>query len=339
MGGCLEPMMIEYLDLSESANHAGPPAGPAPAWLAAEVDSQACLLPLDAACRDEIAAMAEGLRESPAPFAARAAARFERPCLRAVMARAKALVEGIPGVAVLDALPLDDLDEDAATAVFWVLGLLLGRPVAQKWDGTLLYHVRDGGRAYRYGVRASVTNVELPFHIDNAFGTAPPDIIGLLCLRPAARGGLSRFCSVQTLHRRMAEAHPRLLARLHRPLLWDRQAEHAPGAPKVARAPMFATVGGGLRARINVSLVRKGSRVAGEEIDAQAADALEALESIAADPALWFEQDLKRGQVQYLNNRDVVHYRSAFTDDGDPALERHLVRSWHRDWGTPDYDG
>ncbi len=102
---------------------------------------------------------------------------------------------------------------------------------------------------------------------------------------------------------------------------------------------MFATIGGSLRARINVSLVRKGYRVAGEDIDAEAAEALEALESVAADPELWIEQDLKRGQIQYLNNRDVVHYRSAFTDDRDPALERHLVRTWHRDWGAPDYEG
>ena len=330
--------MIECLDLSETRD-SGRAAPAVSAWLAAEVDAEACHIELDAACRDEIAAMARAVAARPAPLTSRAPTQFELPCLRAVMARAEALIEGIPGVAVLDGLPLDDLDEDAATAVFWVLGQLLGRPVAQKWDGSLLYHVRDDGQAYGYGVRASVTNVELPFHIDNAFGTAPPDIVGLLCLRPAARGGLSRFCSVQTLHRRMAEAHPRLLARLHRPLLWDRQAEHAPGAPKVARAPMFATVGGGLRARVNVILVRKGYRVAGEEIDAQAADALEALESIAADPALWIEQVVKRGQVQYLNNRDVVHYRSAFTDEDDPALKRHLLRTWHRDWGAPDYDG
>ena len=73
--------------------------------------------------------------------------------------------------------------------------------------------------------------------------------------------------------------------------------------------------------------------------DAEAAAALEALESVAADPALWIEQELKRGQIQYLNNRDVVHYRSAFADHPEPARKRHLVRTWHRDWGAPDYDG
>jgi alpha-ketoglutarate-dependent taurine dioxygenase len=331
--------MIDCLDLPENDVAVGGLAAPVPAWLAAEVDAGACILRLDAACRDEAVAMVDRMGERPAPLTAYAPDQFELPRLRSVMARGKALVARVPGVALFDALPLDALDEEAATAVFWVLGQLLGRPVAQKWDGSLLYHVRDEGQAYGYGVRGSVTNVELPFHVDNAFGRAPPDIVGLLCLQPAARGGLSRFCSVQALHRRMAEAHPRLLERLHRPLLWDRQAEHAAGAPRVARAPMFATVGGVLRARVNVSLVRKGYQVAGTAIDAEAAEALAALESVAADPALWIEQELKRGQVQYLNNRDVVHYRSAFTDGSDPAHRRHLVRTWHRDWGAPDYDG
>ena len=48
------------------------------------------------------------------------------------------------------------------------VGGLLGRQVTQKWDGTMIYDVRDTGRAYGYGVRGSVTNIELSFHTDNA---------------------------------------------------------------------------------------------------------------------------------------------------------------------------
>ena len=59
---------------------------------------------------------------------------------------------------------------------------------------------------------------------------------------------------------------------------------------------MFATVGGGLRARVNVSLVRKGYQVAGEKIDAQAADALVAL-LILLGTALWARR-YRRGRAQ-----------------------------------------
>ena len=46
-----------------------------------------------------------------------------------------------------------------------------------------------------------------------------------------------------------------------------------------------------------------------------------------------------KGHLQFLNNVDTAHYRSAFVDNDRLELRRHLVRSWHRDWGKPTYDG
>ena len=98
-------------------------------------------------------------------------------------------------------------------------------------------------------MRASYTRVGLVFHTDNAFGMAPPAYVGLLCIHPAREGGVSRFCSLAAVHDRLLETRPRLLSRLYRPMLWDRQAEHADGAPKVAVAPMFRWEDGRLTVR------------------------------------------------------------------------------------------
>ncbi|MFQ5955561.1 MAG: TauD/TfdA family dioxygenase [Kiloniellales bacterium] len=333
-----KPSYLDFDDVA-SGSEIYRPARDEWAWKAADVDPDGCVIPLDARCLDEIAAIVDAMHRHPLPVLLRAPDQFEMPHLSRLIARAKALLDQAPGVAVVDGLPLDDMDEADATALFWILGQLIGRPVAQKWDGTMIYHVRDTGQAYGYGVRGSTTRVELFFHIDNAFGRAPPDHVGVLCLRPAARGGVSRFCSVHSLHQRMLEAHPRLLARLYRPLFWDRQAEHAADAPKVARAPMFACDGRRLKARVNVDLVRKGYQVASQAMDSETEDALTAFRALAADPEFWIELPLERGQLQYLNNRDVAHYRGGFTDHPDPALKRHLIRTWHRDWGQPSYDG
>ena len=216
---------------------------------------------------------------------------------------------------------------------------MIGQPVAQKWDGSMLYDVRDSGAPFSYGVRGSITNVELMFHNDNAFAKRPPEVVGLMCLQPAREGGTSRFCSLYALHEALREAYPQALQRLYEPMLWDRQAEHAPGAAKVLRAPMFRCVNGQLITRVNASLVRKGYTVMGEEMDGALRDALLALEAVSSDPTLWYEQAIERGQVQYLNNVTTAHYRSTFVDHEDPARKRHLVRTWHRDHGLPDYDG
>jgi len=309
------------------------------AWRGDAVRSESCVLPLDAADLDEIRTLARELEEKPLPLLLRRAADFPLPRLRARMAEAKRLLDTAQGVAVVDALPLDELAPGIAEAVFWIAGQLVGREVAQKWDGTMLYRVRDTGQSYGYGVRGSYTRVELVFHTDNAFAVAPPDYVGLMCHRPAREGGISRFCSLYAVHEALRERFPHALERLYGPLLWDRQAEHAPGAPKVLRAPMFRFHDGRLLTRANVSLVRKGYQVAEQAMDAALADALEAVEEVSADPALWFELPIARGHLQYLNNVDTAHYRSAFVDHDDPARKRHLVRTWHRDRGARSYDG
>ena len=309
------------------------------AWLAADVDSGECVVALDDAARDEVLEIARRMRAAPLPVLLRAPEQFCMTALGDFMQRARQLLEGHPGIAVVDRLPLDAMELDDAIAVFWVLGKLLGRPVAQKWDGTMLYDVRDTGQRYAYGVRGSYTNVELLFHTDNAFAVAQPDYVALLCIQPALKGGVSRFCSIYAVHNRMLAEYPRELERLYRCVLWDRQAEHAAGAAKVAKAPVFAYHEGRLCARLNVSLVRKGYDVAGVAMDSETRDALAALETVADHPELWFELPIERGQLQFLNNRDVAHYRSEFSDHQDPARKRHLVRAWYRERGLPTYDG
>ena len=255
------------------------------------------------------------------------------------MAQAKRVLDDGIGVVVLDRFPLDEVDHETALALSWSLGTLIGRNVAQKWDGTMLYDVTDKGLEYGYGVRASYTRVELVFHTDNSFGLALPRYVGLLCIHPAQEGGVSRFCSLAAVHDRLLETRPKLLARLYRPMLWDRQAEHANGAPKVAAAPMFHWANRRLTVRANPSLVRKGYAVSGREMDETLGAALEAFQRLAADPEFWFELPIERGQQQYVNNTDIAHYRSAFRDPPDATCKRHLVRTWHRDQGRPSYDG
>ncbi|MDH3713095.1 MAG: TauD/TfdA family dioxygenase [Gammaproteobacteria bacterium] len=308
-------------------------------WRSEQVDPARCIIEFDGQARAELAAMGEAIRNAPLPITLRSADHFDIPKLRQILTEAKrALVRGI-GVVVLDRLPMDTMDHATALAVFWSLGSLIGANVAQKWDGTMLYDVADQGLQYGYGVRGSHTSVELVFHTDNAFGITPPWYVGLLCIHPAAEGGVSRFCSLVAVHDRMLETQPRLLARLYRPMLWDRQAEHAGDAPVVAAAPMFRWHDARLTVRANPSLVHKGYTVAEQTIDEELHDALALFQALTEDPEFWFELPIAQGQMQFLNNIDIAHYRSAFRDRDDAEFKRHLVRTWHRDAGRPCYDG
>ena len=67
----------------------------------------------------------------------------------------KSILDCGVGFAVLDRLPIDDYPIETMVEVYWTLGQLVGRPVAQKWNGQMIYDVKDTGQDYSYGVRGS----------------------------------------------------------------------------------------------------------------------------------------------------------------------------------------
>ena len=309
------------------------------AWQAADIQPEDWTVRVSKDAISELQGMVSHMRAHPLPVLLRTLEEFSIPHLLDVMASTKNALDCRFGFCVVHDLPIDDYEIDEIVACFWVLGQLVDRPVAQKWDGTMIYDVIDTGEEFRYGVRGSYTNVELPFHNDNAFGTSVPHYVGLLCRNSAMEGGETRFCSVYNLHNRLLTTSPKLLKRLYRPVFFDRQAEHAKDADTTVRFPMFSWDGQRLSARVNISLVKKGYAVANEPLDHELEDALQAIQEITSDSNLWVEAPIQRGQLQYLNNLDVLHYRNTFEDHEDSNLQRHLYRTWHRNSGSRAYDG
>jgi alpha-ketoglutarate-dependent taurine dioxygenase len=124
-----------------------------------------------------------------------------------------------------------------------------------------------------------------------------------------------------------------VLPRLYRPFPWDRQAEHAPDDPRTTRRPVFRLDDGRWSAVYNERLIRTGAELAGEPLDAEAEDALAAMDEIINAPALHIELTVERGQVQFIDNRHFAHSRTAFVDAAEPGQERHLIRLWTREEG------
>jgi len=332
-------MAVPYLDCSEETSEVRQPADARLCWLAADIETSDWLIEITPQALEEIGRLSAFFIDNPIPILQRRLEEFELPACRELMAKMKSILEDGVGFAVLDRLPMDDYPADTLLEVFWVLGQCIGRPVAQKWNGQMIYDVADTGADYAYGTRGSHTSVELNFHTDNAFARMVPDYVGLLCRQPAKSGGVSRFCSLYSVHQRMLEQYPDELVRLYQPVLFDRQKEHRDGAEPVCLAPYFSWRDGRMFARANASLIRKGYEVAGETMDHALVKALDAIDAVCASGDLWFEAPLERGQIQYLNNHEVGHYRSAFEDYDEPGRKRHLYRLWHRESGSTSYDG
>jgi hypothetical protein len=315
----------------------GPAAGLA--WAGPDLPPDAGLLPIGPAAAEELEAAAALLADNPLPVTALDPRDFALDACRALMEDARRRLEDGPGFAVLDRLPVERLGRDVATRLYWLLARLLARPVAQKWDGTMVYDVRDTGRPPGNGVRPDVTNAEQNFHVDNSYNLCPPEVVGLLCLQTAMEGGVSGLVSFRAAHDAMRARHPGLLPRLYRPFVFDRQREHAPGDAMTHRAPVFERRDGRLLGRISRFQILNGHALAGEPLDAEGRAALDAFDAILEDPALRFDFRFQPGQIQLVNNRALGHKRTGFCDWPEPERKRHLVRLWLRDRGRPFYNG
>jgi alpha-ketoglutarate-dependent taurine dioxygenase len=205
---------------------------------------------------------------------------------------------------------------------------MLGRPFAQNVQGTLLYDVRDTGQDLSQGARFSVTNYESSFHTDNSFGDEVLDYVGLLCLQTARSGGLSQvvsgFAALEVLRAR----HPDVLETLRRPFHVERRGGVRDGEAPTKRAPVLQWDGQELLIRYLRYWIETGHARAGEPLAPEQVRALDVLDEVLRQPELRVEFNLRPGQMYFINNRWILHNRTAFEDHPEPQRRRHLVRLW-----------
>jgi len=289
----------------------------------------------------ELHGVAAQWRNSRAPIASLTPAQFLLKACRVLMDKVRAQLADGAGFVVLDRLPMEDISTDEAIAMYWILASLIARPVAQKIDGTLVYDVQDTGLKPLpgSGVRPDKTNVEQNFHNDNAYSRLQPDYVGLLCVNPAPQGGESSVLNIATIHNIMLAEYRDLLSRLYGAFWIDRQKEHGPQDAPLLHEPVFAYDGTRLKVRMGIHTILNGYAVRGEPLDEPGLKAIAALKEVFGRESLSHRFTMERGQMEFVNNLETCHRRTAFVDGNDPVRKRRMVRLWLRDGHGSQYDG
>ena len=309
-------------------------------WAAQTLFENDGLVTLDGDCIAELDSAAAEIEANPLAIEALHPRHFEMTACQAAMARVREQIDNGIGFAIIDRLPVERLETESAKKLYWLLMSMIDRPVAQKWDGTMVYDVTDTGKKSRpgSGVRSSKTNGGQSYHTDNAFNL-PPDFVALFCLRTARKGGVSGLVSLETVHNLMLAECPEVLPRLYQPFHFDRQMEHAPDDARLSFKPVFGSDGARVYANFSPRLIEHAYEMNNKEMDATARDAINALMRIPERAGLGKSFAFERGQIQIVNNRRLGHRRTAFRDWDEPKRRRHLVRIWLRKTGRPFYQG
>ena len=259
------------------------------------------------------------LRELARASAERAADELLAP----VVARVRhALVDG-PGFTLVRGFPVDELSPRQSEVTYMEIGASLGTLVRQDRAGSLTTHIRDERLPPDSGARRFQTNQRQDFHCDAA------DVVGLLCLRPAKSGGLSRIISSHAVYNDMLRRDPELTAQLLEPFPWSRHAGSGGGDTAYFELAPIQLLEGVPRLSVIPWFIRQSQRdPAVPRLSAAQLAALDLIEDVMRNPDLQVVIDFAAGDMQFLNNATVLHARDAYIDDDDPAFRRHLVRLW-----------
>ena len=101
------------------------------AWVGRDVRPEDYRVELSAACHDEIRRAVGELRAFPLPTIVLRPEDFAMPSCREQMARVRHILQRGVRFAIVDRLPVGEMDTGEATAVYWLLSSMVSRPVAQ----------------------------------------------------------------------------------------------------------------------------------------------------------------------------------------------------------------
>ena len=233
------------------------------------------------------------------------------------------LLDGI-GFEVIKGLPVKRYSPEMIATIFFGIGAHLGDARSQNADGHLLGHVRDiGANSNDQNTRIYQTSQRQTFHTDSA------DVVGLICINDAKKGGDSLLVSAVTIFNHMVELRPDLIEYLFDPIATDRRGEVPPGELPYLTIPPLSLEDNLLTVFYQRQYIDSAQRFDDAmKLSKRHVEALDLFDTLANDPALHLSMRLRPGDMQFVYNHAFLHDRTGFVDWPEPNKKRHLLRLW-----------
>ncbi len=298
------------------------------AWTADELRQHSAqwIYPLSAADLAELDAAHQQIKSNGLTVPNFGKADFPIPGLMNRLATFKNELDSGLGIMLLKGFPVERYTKDEASAIFWGIGMHVGKPWEQNNRGHLLGDIIDEGRnpLTDTSARGYQSTVALEFHTDGA------DHVALLCLKQAPEGGEFSVTSAIAVFNHLVATQPDVAQHLlDTSFCYDWRDEQAPGKSPFHESRLFQRIPDGIGCLALTSYIRSAQRHPGaRRLTATDLAALDAFDAATRTPELVFQFKKAPGDMAFLNNHFHVHARTAFQDAPDPKERRHLRRLW-----------
>ena len=226
------------------------------------------------------------------------------------------------GVALYRGLPMDDLTLLEAAVIYWGMGQHIGVAQSNNPEGDMIGHVLDTGKDYNDPKhRGYQTRATMDYHCDQT------DLVCLLCINEAKSGGLSKVTSSYAAYNELLRRRPDLVEVMRQPYCWTKHAETNSGDDPYYESPVFNFTDGTLSISFGPQHIMKGHALdEAPDITPAQLEGIQVMEGIAEE--IHGQMELKRGDIQFVNNYTLLHTRTAFEDWPEPERKRTLWRLW-----------
>ena len=223
---------------------------------------------------------------------------------------------------------LDCFSDNIIRKTFYLLNYYLGKPLKQNINGDLFVDVKNRGKSMKTGGRYHQTSEGGSLHTDSPQWENAPDLIGLLCLKEAKKGGESILLSAYNIHNEYLTKNSSSLSTLYEDFHFDKRGEYVKGEPSTTIKPIFSYENNELRFRYLRDYI-DGAKVEDNlSLNEERVEALDLLDEILENKENSLRFFIKSSEILFFNNHRIIHGRTSFTDFEDESLRRLMVRSW-----------
>jgi hypothetical protein len=246
---------------------------------------------------------------------------FDHPGINPLLAELLHIIQNGRGAVIVSGITRERYSDEEFERIYWGFGTHWGKAATQSEFGDRLGRVtfvpvgpnNPTDRGYK-------GKDELFLHTDNH------EIVGLMCVQKAVKGGWSILASSTAIHNEIQKSSPELL-----PALYDgyymatRAASNTDKPITEDKIPVFSCIDGVVSTLFNREFFNRAAGVRGD-MSPEFSEAMAQFNALADNPDIHARFMMEPGEMMFINNYTVLHARTPFEDG--PDQRRHLLRLW-----------
>lgn len=236
------------------------------------------------------------------------------------------IIHGV-GLFIIDGNTFSGFTKSEVSNIYEIISMILGELLEQNIKGERIIKIKDKGKSLSTGGRYHQTSDGGSYHTDGPHWIQSPDIIGMLCVNPALKGGTSKFISAYTIHNEILKKGIDKLKPLYENFFFDKREKVAKDLRTISK-PVFNFVNDKLSCRFLKDYITTGHKIENVSLSISQKLSLNLIKNISEDSKNSLSYNLETNDMVFSDNHRLFHGRTAFKDLDGSSKKREFLRVW-----------